>query len=123
MRTAPDLRVYFVTDAGLCEGTGHTVHETVIAAVEDGATCVQLRAKDSDGRPFLEEVLGVAKAVGEKIPVIVSDRVDVFPAARTLGMQVTGVHIDQSDLPTSLMHIPIGENVYLGLSIGIQEEA
>ncbi len=123
MRAAPDLRVYFVTDADLCESAGRTVRETVIAAVEGGATCVQLRAKDSDGRPFLEEVLEVAKAVGEKVPVIVNDRVDVFLAARALGAQVAGVHVGQSDLPASLVRTLIGEDAYLGLSIGTQEEA
>lgn len=123
MRAAPDLRVYFVTDADLCESAGRTVCETVIAAVEGGATCVQLRAKDSDGGPFLEEVLEVAKAVGESVPVIVNDRVDVFLAARALGAQVAGVHVGQSDLPASLVRTLIGEDAYLGLSIGTQEEA
>lgn len=123
MRPAPDLRVYLVTDAALCESAGRSVLDTVTAAVEGGATCVQLRAKDSDGGPFLDEVLAVARAVGERVPVIVNDRVDVFLAARALGAAVAGVHVGQSDLPAPVVRRLIGDGAYLGLSIGTEEEA
>ncbi|WP_115728108.1 thiamine phosphate synthase [Actinomyces culturomici] len=123
MRPAPDLRVYLVTDDDLCAGAGRTVLETVVEAVEGGATCVQLRAKTSDGGPFLAEVLEIARAVGDRVPVIVNDRVDVFLAARALGAPVAGVHVGQSDLPAGVVRSLIGEDAYLGLSIGTDEEA
>lgn len=123
MRPAPDLRVYLVTDADLCESAGRTVLQTVEAAVEGGATCVQLRAKTSDGGPFLAEVLEVCEAVGERVPVIVNDRVDVFLAARALGAAVAGVHVGQSDLPAPVVRDLIGDGAYLGLSVGTDEEA
>lgn len=123
MRPAPDLRVYLVTDDDLCAGAGRTVLETVVEAVEGGATCVQLRAKTSDGGPFLAEVLETARAVGDRVPVIVNDRVDVFLAARALGAPVAGVHVGQSDLPAGVVRSLIGEDAYLGLSIGTDEEA
>ncbi len=123
MRPAPDLRVYLVTDDDLCAGAGRTVLETVVEAVEGGATCVQLRAKTSDGGPFLAEVLEVTRAVGDRVPIIVNDRVDVFLAARALGAPVAGVHVGQSDLPAGVVRSLIGEDAYLGLSIGTDEEA
>ena len=123
MRNAPDLRVYLVTDAEQCESMGRSVRETVEAAVEGGATCVQLRAKTSDGGPFLDEVCEVANAVGDQVPVIVNDRVDVFLAARALGVPVAGVHVGQADLPAKVVREMIGEVAFLGLSVGTDEEA
>ena len=122
MRPAPDLSLYLVTDEELCAAAGHTVLETVTAAVDGGVTCVQLRAKSTDGAPFLQQVLAVARAVGERVPVIVNDRVDVFLAARQLGAPVAGVHVGQADLPAPVVRELIGEDTYLGLSAATATE-
>ena len=122
-RPAPDLTCYLVTDEDLCASAGRTVLDTVVRAVDGGATCVQLRAKDADGGPFLDQVLAVAAAVGERVPIIINDRVDVFLAARALGARVAGVHVGQSDLPAAAVRAIIGDDAYLGLSIGTDEEA
>ncbi|WP_022867217.1 thiamine phosphate synthase [Schaalia vaccimaxillae] len=122
-RPAPDLTCYLVTDEALCASVGRSVLDTVKAAVEGGVTCVQLRAKDANGGPFLEDVLEVAEAVGHQVPIIVNDRVDVFLAARALGAKVAGVHVGQADLPASVVRRLIGDDAYLGLSVGTAEEA
>ena len=57
MRTAPDLSVYLITDEGQCRSRGRDVLATVEAAVDGGVTCVQLRAKGTDGGLFLTQVL------------------------------------------------------------------
>jgi len=44
-------------------------------------------------------VTEVAAAVGDRVPVVVGDRVDVQLAARLLGAAVLGAHVGQSDLP------------------------
>lgn len=121
-RPAPDLRLYLVTDDAQCASRGRTVPETVTAAVDAGVTCVQLRAKDADGGTFLQEVLDVSAAVGERAPVIVNDRVDVFLAARALGAHVAGVHVGQRDLPAAVVRRLIGDDAYLGLSASTPEE-
>ena len=116
MRAAPDLSVYLVTDEGQCRSRGRDVLATVEAAVDGGVTCVQLRAKGADGGLFLTQVLEVAEVIGDQVPVIVNDRVDVFLAARELGARVAGVHVGQSDLPAPLVRALIGDGAFLGLS-------
>ncbi len=121
-RPAPDLRLYLVTDAAQCASRGRTVLETVTAAADAGVTFVQLRAKDAEGGAFLQEVLDVCAAVGDRVPVIVNDRVDVFLAARDLGAHVAGVHVGQRDLPASVVRRLIGDDAFLGLSASTPEE-
>lgn len=121
MRPAPDLRVYLVTDTAQCRARGRTVTDTVRAAVAGGATCVQVRAKDADGADFLAQVCDVANAVGELVPVLVNDRVDVYLAARRLGAPVAGVHVGQRDLPATVVRELIGDDAYLGLSAASPE--
>lgn len=116
MRSAPDLSLYLVTDESQCRSRGRDVLHTVEAAVDGGVTCVQLRAKSVDDGPFLTQVQSVAEAVGDRVPVIVNDRVDVFLAARDLGARVAGVHLGRLDLPAGIARRLIGEDAYLGLS-------
>ncbi len=116
MRPPIDLSLYLVTDEAQCRSRGRTTRETVLAAVDGGATCVQLRAKGTDGGSFLAEVLDIAEAVGRRVPVIVNDRVDVLLAARELGAPVAGVHLGQSDLPVGVVRRLIGEEALIGLS-------
>ena len=122
MRAVPNLSVYLVTDEGQCRSRGRSVLQTVEAAVDGGVTCVQLRAKDTDGGPFLAQVRAVAGAVGDRVPVIVNDRVDVFLAARDLGAPVAGVHVGQSDLPAGVVRALIGDDACLGLSAATPDE-
>ena len=90
MRVAPDLSVYLITDESQCRSRGRDVLDTVEAAVDGGVTCVQLRAKGTDGGLFLTQVLEVAEVIGDQVPVIVNDRVDIFLAARDQGAPVAG---------------------------------
>ena len=122
MRAVPNLSVYLVTDEGQCRSRGRSVLQTVEAAVDGGVTCVQLRAKDTDGGPFLAQVRAVAGAVGDRVPVIVNDRVDVFLAARDLGAPVAGVHVGQSDLPAGVVRALIGDDACIGLSAATPDE-
>ncbi|MDU0349197.1 thiamine phosphate synthase [Actinomyces sp. MRS3W] len=122
MRPAPDLTLYLVTDAAQCRSRGRSLTDTVTAAVAGGATCVQVRAKGADGADFLNQVRQVACAVGERVPVIVNDRVDVYLAARRLGVPVAGVHVGQNDLPAAVVRDLIGDDAYLGLSAATPQE-
>jgi len=122
MRAAPDLSVYLVTDEGQCRSRGRDVLVTVEAAVDGGVTCVQLRAKGTDGGLFLTQVLEVAEVIGDQVPVIVNDRVDIFLAARDQGAPVAGVHLSQLDLPARIARRLVREKAYLGLSAATPDE-
>lgn len=116
------LKLYFVTDEALCRSAGRSVVDTVCLAVEGGATCVQLRAKNDSAADFLTHTLEVCNALDGQVPVIINDRVDVFLAARHLGAKVHGVHVGQSDLPVEATRALIGPDAILGLSAASAQE-
>ncbi|CAZ89361.1 Thiamine-phosphate synthase [Thiomonas arsenitoxydans] len=87
------LRLHLVTDAALCGPRG--VEAVVAAAVRGGATCVQLREKQLDTRPFVERARALKALLAPlEVPLIINDRLDVALAAGA-----DGVHVGQSDLP------------------------
>jgi len=114
------LRLYFVTDTRQCGA--RTVAGVAAAAVAGGATVVQVRDKVAPARDLLQLLLAVAGAVGEKVPVLVDDRVDIFLAARAAGAQVAGVHVGQSDLPVELARALVGPKAVIGLSAATDAE-
>ncbi|MDO5619404.1 thiamine phosphate synthase [Kocuria sp.] len=109
-----DLLLYHVTDDAL--SSPREVSDVVEAAVEGGTTMVQVRSKTMGGRDLLELTLQVAQRVGERVPVLVDDRVDVFLAARSRGAAVAGVHVGQSDLPVKDVRVLCGPAAVIGLS-------
>lgn len=117
----PDaLTLYLVTDSRLSGPRG--VLDVVTAAVAGGVTCVQVRDKDASGRALLELVTAVADRVGDRVPVLVNDRVDVYLAARDVGVAVAGVHVGQQDLPVTAVRRLIGPDAVLGLSAATTDE-
>ena len=105
------LKLYLVTDRGLCGG--RDLCEIVRAAAAGGVTMVQLREKDIDTRTFVEEALalkGVLAPLG--IPLIINDRVDVV-----LATDADGVHIGQSDMPYETARRLLGPEKIIGLSV------
>ena len=92
-RVAPaTLRLHLVTDAELCGPRG--IEAVVAAAVRGGATCVQLREKHLDTRPFVERARALKALLAPLgVPLIINDRLDVALAA-----EADGVHVGQSDL-------------------------
>ncbi|KAJ9512592.1 hypothetical protein QJQ45_018904 [Haematococcus lacustris] len=94
------VRLYAVTDPGLNQRAGRTLAEAVAAAVQGGATIVQ-----------------VCRAAG--VPLVVNDRVDI---ALALGPDV-GVHVGQSDLPCSVVRQLLGPSRLLGVSVKTVSEA
>lgn len=88
-----DYSIYLVTDRSLAGGRSLT--GLVREAVAGGATCVQLREKDTATRDFLavaRELRALLQPLG--VPLIVNDRVDVALAAGA-----DGVHLGQQDMP------------------------
>ena len=92
MRKTFDLSVYLVTDPRLCAGLG--LVETAMAAVQGGATIVQLRDPAADGRRLVEQARALVAALRPHgVPVIVNDRIDVALAA-----DADGAHVGQDDI-------------------------
>lgn len=116
MRRLFDLSVYLVTDPRLCAAFG--LVETALAAVQGGATIVQLRDPHAHGRALVEQARALASALRPLgVPLIVNDRVDVALAAGA-----AGVHVGQSDLPAADARALIGPDLILGLSARTEEE-
>lgn len=112
MRPVVDLSVYLVLDPDLCGGALGML-ETTRAAVQNGATCVQLRAPHWKKRALVECGRALMKILsGTGVPLIINDHADVC-----LAVNADGLHIGQNDLAPEDARRIIGENKVLGLSV------
>ena len=86
------------------------------AAVQGGATMIQVRWKDGMPAELLE--LAQALVAALPVPVLVNDRVDIALAAGA-----AGAHLGWEDVPIEALrpHVPPG--FVLGVSVGSEEEA
>lgn len=114
--------VYLVTDPQMCAGNGHSLIETVLAAYQGGVRYIQLRDKQATSRDFFATTLALAQELPSDARLIINDRVDIFLAARSAGVNVAGVHIGQDDLPPEVVRSLIGPDAVLGLSAGNEAE-
>ncbi|MDP9364197.1 MAG: thiamine phosphate synthase [Chloroflexota bacterium] len=106
---AARLAVYLVADP---DATRRNLVEDVVAAVEGGATAVQLRAKRLSDR----EAWGLAIQLRQECRArgalfLVNDRVDLALAAQT-----DGVHLGMTDLPLAMARWLGGPGFVLGYS-------
>lgn len=104
------LRVYLVTDRR--NYGDRPVRDTVAAAVQGGATVVQLRDPDATGAELFrlgEELRDLLAGTG--VPLIVDDRLDV-----ALAVGADGVHLGQTDLPVEAARTVAGPELIIGLS-------
>jgi thiamine-phosphate pyrophosphorylase len=109
------LRIYVVTSGGLVAGRGH--RDVAIAAIEGGATAVQLRAPElsaAELRPLAEELQARCRQAG--VLFLVNDRVDVAAAVGA------GAHVGQQDDPRAARTL-LGPRAALGISVSTVEEA
>ncbi|SAK53775.1 thiamine phosphate synthase [Caballeronia ptereochthonis] len=118
MRHSFDLSLYLVLDPVQCGG-----HDAALgvarAALEGGATLVQLRAPEWHKRAWFDlarELLPITRAHG--VPFVINDHVDV-----ALAVGADGVHIGQRDLPAGLARRLLGPVALIGLSVSNLVEA
>lgn len=103
-----DTSLYFITDS-----SGYQEAEflrRVDAALQGGATIVQLREKDCTTREYIklaEKVHDLTSKYG--VPLIIDDRLDVAMAIHS-----EGVHLGQSDMPLSTARKILGDNYIIG---------
>jgi len=105
------LGVYLVTDEASCAGRGLT--DVVMAAVQGGATCVQLREKHLSTRDFCAKAMALQALLAPLgVPLVINDRVDI-----ALACGAPGVHLGQSDLPVANARRLLPPEVFLGWSV------
>jgi len=107
-----DLSLYLVLDPAQCGGHARAL-EVTRAALDGGATIVQLRAPEWHKRAWLElalDLLPLTRRHG--VPLIINDHIDVALAAGA-----DGVHIGQNDLPPDIARKLLGREALIGLSV------
>ena len=112
-----DLSVYVITDRRLAGE--RSIVDVVRAAIQGGATVIQLREKEASTREMI--ALGralLAMTRPARVPLIINDRVDV-----ALAIDADGVHVGQDDMPAAVARQMIGPDKILGVSAETVEEA
>ena len=105
-----DLRLYLVTDPGLCPGPA--LRDTVLAAVRGGVSFVQLRDKEASTAQRVEAARALKDALsGTGVPLVINDDIDAAIEA-----DVDGLHIGQDDLNPAKARARLGPEKILGLS-------
>jgi thiamine-phosphate pyrophosphorylase len=112
-----DYSLYLVTDRGLSRG--RPTLEIIKAAVNGGATVVQLREKDCSTREFIEQALAIKEFLKDHgVPLIINDRVDVAQAVKA-----DGVHLGQTDMPLEVAKKIVGDSMIIGISAESLQDA
>lgn len=111
-----DLDLCVITTGTLVTGRAHA--EIATAAVEGGATAVQLRAPELDDARLLPLARALAGICGDGgVLFLVNDRVDV-----AVGSGAAGAHVGQADEP-GRARSRLGPERILGVSVGTPDEA
>ena len=111
------LRLHVVMDHDLSRG--RDMLTVAAAALDGGATVIQLRDKAASTRALIEEGLALRALTRERgALLIVNDRVDV-----ALAVEADGAHVGQDDMPAALVRRLLGPGRILGVSAGTLEEA
>ncbi|XVE66928.1 hypothetical protein DITRI_Ditri08aG0119300 [Diplodiscus trichospermus] len=114
-----DLFLHAVTDSGMNKKWGRSIVDAVKAAIEGGATILQLREKDAETKDFLESAiacLNICRSHG--VPLLINDRIDV-----ALACDADGVHVGQSDIPARVARTLLGPEKIIGVSCKTPEQA
>jgi len=111
------LALHVLTDHGWARG--RDLYAIVSAALDGGATVIQLRDKTASTRMLVEQGLALRQLTRERgALLIVNDRIDV-----ALAIDADGAHVGQDDMPVELARRLLGPQRILGVSAGNQQEA
>ncbi|KAH1030745.1 hypothetical protein J1N35_042919 [Gossypium stocksii] len=114
-----DLFLYAVTDSRMNKRWGRSIVDAVKAAIDGGATIIQLREKEAETKDFLESAkacLRICRLHG--VPLLINDRVDV-----AIACDADGVHVGQSDMPARVARTLLGPEKIIGVSCKTPEQA
>lgn len=110
-RSPLDLALYLVT-VSLNERDDDRIVATCKAAVQGGATLIQLRDKQATTAQRTRLAQRIIDAIDSAVPVLINDDIDAAIAA---GAQ--GAHIGQDDMPPTAARQLLGPDRLLGLSV------
>lgn len=114
---AARLRLHVLTDREWSRG--RSTLAVAAAALDGGATVIQLRDKTASTRVLVAEGLELRQLTRERgALLIVNDRVDV-----ALAIEADGAHVGQDDMPAALARRMLGAGRILGVSAGTLAEA
>ena len=114
---ASRLALHVLTDREWSRG--RDMLSVASAALDGGATVIQLRDKIASTRVLIEEGLALRALTRERgALLIVNDRVDV-----ALAVEADGAHVGQDDMPAGLARQLLGPDRILGVSAPNMEEA
>ena len=114
---ASRLTLHVLTDREWSRG--RDMLSVAAAALDGGATVIQLRDKSASTRLLIEEGLALRALTRERgALLIVNDRVDV-----ALAVEADGAHVGQDDMPAGLARRLLGPKHILGVSAANIEEA
>ena len=111
------MLVYAVTDRAWVGKM--SLYQQVEAALQNGATCIQLREKELDDADFLAEAQEMAALCRRyHVPFIINDNVDI-----AIACHADGVHVGQQDMAASDVRKRVGDQMMIGVSAHTVEEA
>jgi len=106
-----DLSLYVLVDPAAAHG--RPLDTLARAAVNGGATLIQLRDKSGTTRQLIEEARAIKAALlATAVPLIVNDRADVAEAAGA-----DGIHVGRDDLDPATARRLLGPKAIIGVSI------
>jgi thiamine-phosphate pyrophosphorylase len=114
---ASQLLLHVLTDHAWSRG--RDIVTVATAALDGGATVIQLRDKSASTRKLIEEgreLRALTQAKGALL--IVNDRIDV-----ALAVNADGAHVGQDDMPVALARRLLGAHRLLGVSAATLQEA
>lgn len=113
----PHLLLHVLTDHEW--SCGRDLLTVATAALDGGATIIQLRDKTANTRVLVEEGLELRALTRERgALLIVNDRLDV-----ALAVEADGAHVGQEDMPAALARRLLGPDRILGVSAATRQEA
>lgn len=106
-----DISLYGIVDPQIARG--RSLAELARAAVEGGATLIQLRAKNQTTREMVREARAIRSALhGTDVPLLINDRVDVALAAGA-----DGVHLGADDMKPADARRLLGPHAIIGATL------
>ena len=112
-----DYKLYLVTDRNVLRN--RDLIQSVEAAIQGGATIVQLREKNCSSLDFYNLAVKLKEVTSKyDVPLIINDRLDI-----ALAVKADGLHIGQEDLPLTVVKEIVGDDMIIGVSTNTLEEA
>jgi thiamine-phosphate pyrophosphorylase len=103
-------RLYAILDAGPLPASENLLRAAT-ELVSAGCTLLQYRNKSGNAREMLEHARALRKLVGDRVRLIMNDRVDLCLIA-----EFDGTHVGQDDLSPESVRRIIGSDRWLGVS-------